>query len=127
MAVSVATVGTMGLSGLALGIALGGWFEAVVLSLILWRRTHAVPMRPVVVAGLVSLVGALIAAGGRVRRAAGRWSRGRGPPPAAWMRSCSWPWSGPISLASYLLYSRLMRIPELSQSVRLLRSAIHRG
>ena len=34
---------------------------------------------------------------------------------------------GPITLASYLLYSRLMRIPELSQSVRLARSAIHRG
>ena len=34
---------------------------------------------------------------------------------------------GPVSLASYLLYSRLMRIPELSQSIRLVRSAIHRG
>ena len=34
---------------------------------------------------------------------------------------------GPISLACYLLYSRLMRIPELSQSIRLVRSAFRRG
>ena len=61
--VSLATVDTMGLSGLALGIALGGWFEAVTLSLILWRRTHAVPLRPILVASLSYLVGAAIAAG----------------------------------------------------------------
>jgi putative peptidoglycan lipid II flippase len=126
VAVSVATVGTMGLSGLALGIALGGWFEAVVLSLLLWRRTHAVPLRPVVVAGLVSLVGALIAAAVAyvVLQGVESW---QGIATGRLDALVQLAVVGPISLASYLLYSRLMRIPELSQSIRLFRSAVHRG
>jgi putative peptidoglycan lipid II flippase len=124
--VSVATVGTMGLSGLALGIALGGWFEAVTLSLILWHRTHAVPLRPILVASISYLVGATIAAGVAylLLDVVAGWlgdSSGRG---AALVELAL---VGPVSLACYLLYSRLMRIPELSQSIRLVRSAIRRG
>jgi len=126
VAVSVATVGTMGLSGLALGIALGGWFEAVVLSLILWRRTHAVPMRPVVLAGCVSLVGALLAAAVAYIALQGVESW-QGVAVGRLDALVQLVIVGPISLATYLLYSRLMRIPELSQSIRLARSAIHRG
>jgi hypothetical protein len=34
---------------------------------------------------------------------------------------------GLAALASYLLYSRFMRIPELTQTLRLVRAALHRG
>lgn len=126
VAVSVATVGQMGLAGLALGIALGGWFETVVLSLILWRRTHAVPLAPVTAAGFVALVGALIAAAAAwvvLRAVVDRVGTATGRLDALIELVVA----GSVSLAVYLLYSRLMRIPELSQSVRLVRSAIHRG
>jgi putative peptidoglycan lipid II flippase len=124
--VSVALVGSMGLAGLALGIALGGWFETVVLSLILWRRTHAVPVRSISVASLGYLIGALIAAG--VAFVVLTWvTTWLGPSTGRLDALIELAIVGPISLAAYLLYSRLMRIPELSQSVRLVRSAIHRG
>ena len=43
--VSVATVGSLGLSGLALGIAVGAWFEAILLAVLLWQRTPALASR----------------------------------------------------------------------------------
>ena len=124
--VSVALVGSMGLAGLALGIALGGWFETVVLSLILWQRTHAVPLRSISRASVSYLAGALIAAGVAflALSALRSWQGAATGRLDALVQLAV---VGPISLASYLLYSRLMRIPELSQSVRLVRSAIHRG
>ncbi len=124
--VSVALVGSMGLAGLALGIALGGWFETVVLSLILWRRTHAVPLGSISAASVGYLIGALIAAG--VAFVVLGWVGGwLGPSTGRLDALIELVIVGPISLAAYLLYSRLMRIPELSQSIRLVRSAIHRG
>ena len=39
--VSVVLVDSLGLAGLALGIALGAWFEATLLAALLWRRTRA--------------------------------------------------------------------------------------
>ena len=124
--VSVALVGSMGLAGLALGIALGGWFETVVLSLILWQRTHAVPLRSISRASVSYLAGALIAAGVAflALSALRSW---QGTATGRLDALVQLAVVGPISLASYLLYSRLMRIPELSQSVRLARSALHRG
>ncbi len=124
--VSVTTVGTMGLAGLALGIALGGWFETVVLALILWRRTHAVPLRPIVGAGAITLAGALVAAAIAWLTLQALVDR-LGVSTSRLDALVELLVAGSISLAAYLLYSRLMRIPELSQSVRLVRSAIHRG
>ncbi len=126
VAVSITTVGTMGLAGLALGIALGGWFETIVLALILWRRTHAVPLRPIVVAGAITLAGALVAAGIAWLTLQALVDR-LGVSTSRLDALVELLVAGSISLAAYLLYSRLMRIPELSQSVRLVRSAIHRG
>ncbi len=124
--VSIALVGSMGLGGLALGVALGGWFETIVLSVLLWRRTHAVPLRAITLASLGFLVGALVAAAVAVLVLGGvdAWrGTGQGRVDALIQLAIV----GPVSLATYLLYSRLMRIPELSQSVRLFRSALHRG
>jgi len=60
--ISLLTVERLGLVGLALGIAVGAWFEAITLTLLLARRHGSITVAPVVRGGLVSLVGALVAA-----------------------------------------------------------------
>lgn len=60
--VSVATVGTLGLRGLALGIALGAWVEAVALTVLLTRRIRALDLRGLVLAAVVFAAGAALAA-----------------------------------------------------------------
>jgi putative peptidoglycan lipid II flippase len=125
VAVSLASHGTFGLQGLAAGIALGGWFEALMLTLLLRRRTAAFALRPML--GAIRFLGgaalaALAALGaGLVVDMAGT---GLGPMPAAilWLLLGS-----AVAATIYLLYSRAMRIPELPRAVGLLRSAVHRG
>ena len=110
-----------GWRGSPLGVALGGWFETIV------PVAHPVapdPRRaaaPSIAAGaLLSLVRALIAAGRRVVLLGARGVVASVTRPgrldalvrAGRRRARS-------ALASYLLYSRLMRIPELSQAIRL--------
>jgi peptidoglycan biosynthesis protein MviN/MurJ (putative lipid II flippase) len=122
--ISLATVERLGLQGLALGIAVGAWFEAITLTILLHRRHHSITARPVVSGGLVSLVGALI---------------------AAFVAAGFLAFDGPIAgsgfialllqltvatLAAglvYLLYSRLVRLPELPRTIDLLRSARRSG
>ncbi len=124
--VSLLTVGSMGLAGLALGIALGGWFESVVLTAILWHRVHGLPVRSIVRGGVISLVGALLAAAtallidGALTDPLG----GLGPRVRSLVELLV---AGLGALAVYLLYSRLMRVPELPQSLRLARSALRGG
>jgi putative peptidoglycan lipid II flippase len=123
--VSLATYQSLGLQGLALGIALGGWFEAIVLTLLLHRRTPAFLLAPFArVATFV--VGAVIAAAATASVVAvlsGTAAGGSG-------------WTGAFiqlvvgsltALAVYLVYSRLVRIPELSRAIGLARSAAGRG
>ena len=82
--VSLATVDRLGLAGLALGIAIGAWFEAVTLTLLLARRHASVRAAPVVRVGISSLVGV---AGSRARgcrhprRHARAWRHGSSPRP----------------------------------------------
>jgi putative peptidoglycan lipid II flippase len=124
--VSVALVGTMGLAGLALGVAIGGWFETTTLSILLDRRTEAIPARAITMGALISLGGALIA--GAV--ALGGWavaSDAIGAAPGRWLTLVAGGAVGLAAIASYLLYSRIMGIPELPQAVRLLRAAVRRG
>jgi putative peptidoglycan lipid II flippase len=126
VAVSLATVGTLGLSGLALGVALGGWFETLCLSILLDRRTDAIPARAISTGALLSLGGAIIA--GLV--ALGGWalvSSAIGGAPGRLMTLVAGGAVGLAALASYLLYSRIMGIPELPQAMRLLRAASRRG
>jgi putative peptidoglycan lipid II flippase len=124
--VSVATVSTMGLAGLALGVAVGGWFETICLSVLLDRRTEAIPARAITFGALVSLGGALIA--GAV--ALGGWAVATsaiGDTPGRLMTLVAGGVVGLAALATYLLYSRIMGIPELPQAVRLLRAGTRRG
>jgi putative peptidoglycan lipid II flippase len=129
--VSVATVGTLGLAGLALGIALGGWFDTIVLSLILWHRNHALQMRTVLNGVVIFSVGsALAAAGAFATTQFGHSVFGRLP-------------NRPLLLAEmvaativagliYVVYSRLMRVPEFNRLTglalaELRRRGINRG
>lgn len=124
--VSVALVGTMGLAGLAIGVALGGWFETLTLAWLLARRTGAVPIRAIGAGAVVSLGGAIVA--GLV--AVVGWatvSSVIGPAPGRLLMLVASGAVGLAALAAYLLYSRLMGIPELPQALRLLRAALQRG
>lgn len=124
--VSVATVGTLGLTGLALGVALGGWFETLCLAFLLDRRTDAIPGRAITRGALLSLGGALLAG---VVAFVG-WAvvgPAVGDAPGRLVMLLSGGAVGLAALAVYLLYSRIMGIPELPQAVRLLRAASRRG
>jgi putative peptidoglycan lipid II flippase len=123
--VSLLTVERLGLAGLALGIAVGAWFEATTLTLLLARRHASVTVAPIVRGGVVSLVGAVVAALA-----------------AAAVLSVTPPFDGTavfVSLAIalivasaaallvYLAYSRVVRLPELPRTVGLLRAARRPG
>jgi putative peptidoglycan lipid II flippase len=123
--VSVATVERLGLAGLALGIAVGAWFEAVSLTLLLARRHTSVRVAPVVRAGALSLVGATAA--GLVAAATLLVL----PVPAGTGRVIALGLqvllASAAALLIYLGYSRVMRLPELPRTVGLLRSALRPG
>lgn len=123
--VSVVTVGELGISGLALGIAVGAWFEAITLSLLLQRRYATVTMGPVLKGGASSLVGAVMAA----LIAAGILAIDvvPGGVPVAISLVLELSLASAAGLASYLLYSRAVRLPELPRTIGLLRSALHRA
>ena len=123
--ISVASVERLGLQGLALGIAVGAWFEAIALTLLLQRRHETVLIRPVVSGGAVSLVGALAAA--LVAAAVLTITR----LPAGISTAVSLTLALTVACAAavivYLAYSRMVRLPELPRTIGLLRSALHPG
>ncbi len=115
VAISVAAVGALGIRGLALGIALGAWFEATTLTILLQRRHATISVRPVVEGGALSLVGAVIA--GLV--AAGVLALGITPEGLSRVVGLiiELTLAAAAGLAVYVLYSRLVRLPELERSV----------
>jgi putative peptidoglycan lipid II flippase len=124
--VSVATYRSLGLAGLALGVAVGGWFETLTLAFLLDRRTQAIPARAITMGAVLSLGGATLA--GLV--ALGGWAVVApviGASPGRFVMLVAGGGVGLAALAVYLLYSRLMGIPELPQAIRLLRAASRRG
>jgi putative peptidoglycan lipid II flippase len=123
--VSLATVGTMGLAGLALGIALGGWFDTIVLSLILWKRSQSLDLRSVLNALVVFGVGAALAAFGAL--AVTRYGQPIfGHTPGRPLLLAEMVAAAVVAGAIYLLYSRLMRVPELTRLVGIIRSQLRR-
>ena len=126
VAISVATVGALGLSGLALGIAVGGWLEAIVLAFLLWRRSAAIDMASLVAAMGIFAVGAVLAGGvafGTVRLT--EVSLGTDPGKLGLLLQVGLATFS--AAATYLLYSRLVRAPELPRALGLIRSAVRRG
>ena len=123
--VSVVTIDRLGLGGLALGIAVGAWFEAVTLTLLLARRHATVQARPVVRAGVTSLVGALAAglvAAGLLAVLPAPGVTGRAVTLGLELLLAS-----VAALAVYVGYSWLVRLPELARTIGLLRSALRPG
>jgi putative peptidoglycan lipid II flippase len=126
--ISLATVERLGLAGLALGIAVGAWFEAIVLTLLLGRRRVALDTRAVVRAGSAALAGSLVAAAAAFVTLVA--IDGVAPPQpighgivGSLIRVVA---AGAVSGLVYLLYSRLMRLAELQMTVDVLRAALHR-
>jgi putative peptidoglycan lipid II flippase len=125
VAVSIVTVGFLGLSGLALGIAAGAWVEAALLAVILARRTPEIHLDSVGRALVEFGVGAAIAgvAGAiAVRLIDALIGVDPGKIALAIQVICA----GLAALAAYLLYSRLLRVPELPQTLDLLRGLLRR-
>ncbi|CAN5649879.1 murein biosynthesis integral membrane protein MurJ [soil metagenome] len=123
--ISLLTIERLGLQGLALGIAVGAWFEAITLTLLLRRRSTALSVGAVARGGAASLGGALLSAvaAAVVLAALPVASLGGGASGLAIQLTL-------VALSSggcYLLYSRLMRLPELPRTLGLLRSALRPG
>jgi putative peptidoglycan lipid II flippase len=120
--ISILAVGALGIAGLALGIALGAWFEATTLTILLRRRHPALAVVSVVDGALRSLAGAVLAA-------ASAWvvltldlvPAGLGRVLGLLLELSL---ASAAGLAVYLLYSRLVRLPELPRTVDLFRSAL---
>ena len=128
VAVSLLLVGSLGLAGLALGIAVGAWFEAALLAVILWRRVPAVPMAGLIRAGAEFLVGAIVAGLAAYFVVAGTdllfatTSGSAGKVLVAVQTTLAFLAAG----LAYAAFSAIARVPELGQTVALLRSALRR-
>jgi putative peptidoglycan lipid II flippase len=125
--VSVTTVGSMGLSGLALGIAAGAWFEAILLLILLWRRTPSLPLAGLARAGGTFAIGALLAGGvafGALGLAASLLGAADPTKPIILLELVV---AGTAATAAYVAFGALTRIPELRESADLIRSALRRG
>jgi putative peptidoglycan lipid II flippase len=120
--ISILTVGTLGIQGLALGIALGAWFEATTLAVLLRRKHSTIAARSVVWGGALSILGAVIA--GLV--AFGVLSLDLVPDDLSRVVTLiiELVAASSAGLAIFVLYSRLVRLPELPRAIDLGRSAI---
>ncbi|CAN5733524.1 murein biosynthesis integral membrane protein MurJ [soil metagenome] len=124
--VGLATVGSLGLSGIALGLSAGAWFEASALGVLLWRRTPG--------AGLESVVRPMILfAGGAVLAAVAALVTVRLTDPLIGIDPGKIALFGQVLAATaaggvvYAAYTRLLGIPELDQAIDLVRSLLRRG
>jgi putative peptidoglycan lipid II flippase len=123
--VSLATVGTMGLAGLALGIALGGWFDTLVLSFLLWRRSAAMDLGSITRGGVVFFIGSILAA--LAALAVVRYGTPVfGSQPGRVLLVAEVIVAAAAAGAVYVLYSRVMRVPELTRVLGLIRSELRR-
>ncbi len=123
--VSVAAVGTLGLRGLALGIAIGAWTEAISLTVLLTRRSRTVDLANLAVAAAIFAAGALLAA-----FAAG-WILDElgvmlGAHPGRLLVLAELVLVTAAGGAVYAAWCYLFRVPELPETIRLLRDTIGR-
>jgi putative peptidoglycan lipid II flippase len=122
ISIAIATVGTLGLSGIALGMSMGAWFEAAVLGVMLWRRAPTAGLERLIRPLIVFTAGALLAGGTALAMI-------RLTDPLIGADPGKLALIGQIALVTaaaglvYALYTRLMGIPELDETLALLRSA----
>jgi putative peptidoglycan lipid II flippase len=123
--IGIATVGSLGLSGIALGLAVGAWIEASSLGILLWRRTPGAGLEGLVQPLVLFIVGAVLAA-----IAALVVVRITDPIIGA---PSKFALLGQVLAATaaggavYAIYTRALRIPELEQTIDLVRSMLRRG
>jgi putative peptidoglycan lipid II flippase len=116
--VSVASVGALGLSGLALGIAAGAWVEAILLALILAGRTAGIGLGSLARATGGFLLGAALASGSAV--AAVRVTESLlGSDPGKFAILLQTGAATLDAFAVYVAYAAALRLPELTETVRL--------
>lgn len=126
IAISLALAPSLGVVGLALGIALASWLEALILFAWLDRRVPTLDVASITGGGL--LAAACSAAAG-----AGAWlvlEVGRlvvGPTPGKIAIAGELGVVALVAVVVYLGLARLLRIPEVPTIVRLLRSALRRS
>lgn len=124
--IGMATVGSLGLSGIALGLSAGAWFEVTVLGFLLWRRTPGAGIETVIRPMLVFLVGAVLAglaALGVVRVT----DPVMGADPGRLALLGQVILAGAVAAIVYAMYTRLLRIPELDFTVNMIRSSLRRS
>jgi putative peptidoglycan lipid II flippase len=125
VAVAVATIGLLGLSGIAFGMSLAVWAEAAMLGVLLWRRVPSVDVPSLVRPLILFTVGALLAGGAAL--ATVRLTDpiiGADPGKMAILGQMIVA-SGAAALV-YVVYTLVLRIPELSQTIGLMRSMLRR-
>ncbi len=124
--VGVATVGSLGLSGIALGLAAGAWAEAASLGILLWRRTPGAGLEGIL-QPLVVFIGGAILAGLATLLVVRLTDPIIGDTPGKIALIFQIIAAGGAGAATYALYTRALRIPELGQSIDLVRSMVGRG
>jgi putative peptidoglycan lipid II flippase len=125
ISVAVALVGSMGLSGIALGLAAGAWAEAIMLGLLLWRRMPAMGLGSVIRPLLLFAIGAIIA--GVVMLFTVRLTDPLiGATPGKVLLLGQILVVSAVGGLTYALYTRLLGIPELGQAISLARSSFRR-
>jgi putative peptidoglycan lipid II flippase len=123
--VSVTTVGALGLSGLALGIAAGAWFEALLLAVLLWQRTPGAGLESLVTPFFTFVVGAaLSAAAALVVVRLIELVVGLEPGRLATLIEVVA--ASAVAAVVYVVYSWILRLPELRQSIQLVRHVLRR-
>jgi putative peptidoglycan lipid II flippase len=124
--VSLATVGSLGLSGLALGIAVGAWVETVILSTLLWRRSSGVALDSVVRGFAEFAFGVFLAAVAAVTVVRVTEDLvGVDPGKVATLVQATL--ATTVAAAVYVGYAWLLRVPELPGVLHLVRTALVRG
>ncbi|HUP82675.1 MAG TPA: murein biosynthesis integral membrane protein MurJ [Candidatus Limnocylindria bacterium] len=126
ISLGVALVGSMGLSGIALGLSAGAWAEALMLGILLWRRMPAMGIESVIRPLLMFALGAILA--GVVMLVAVRFTDPLiGATPGKILLLGQILIVSALGGLTYAAYTRLLGIPELNQVISLLRSSLRRG
>jgi putative peptidoglycan lipid II flippase len=126
IAISIAMAPALGVVGLALGIAIASWLEAIILLVRLDRLLPTLDVAAITAGGLLAAICSAAAGGAAwLVLEAGRLIVG--PAPGKIGIAGELVVVGLVSVGVYLGCARLLRIPEVPTIVRLLRSALGRG
>jgi putative peptidoglycan lipid II flippase len=122
---AVVLVGPLGLSGIAIAIAIGAWSEAIVLLGLLRRRVPALPVggivRVVLESGLATFIASAIALG-TVYAIDGLI----GPDPGKPALVAQMVVTGVVGVAAYVVLSLALRIPELPAIISVMSDLLRR-